>query len=380
MFKILDLFRKSSAGVPVSAGKSYLLHKYDHFKSVLTGNNQALEIITDLEHLFYGGQPFTLRYIQDQVQALVAAVCQLVEDLNALAGGKFPDLFEAAERVGTAIFSEMVQEKKIAATPLVFPLGKIGREKITAVGGKAANLGEIQTRVKLPVPEGFAVTAYACQVFLEQGGLDQWIDEELKGLNVDDTEKLLRVSAGIKTRILQTPLPLALERAILSADEELEHRFGAGVRLAVRSSATSEDTEASFAGQHSTVLNVTRAKLLEAYKEVVASGFNPRAIFYRRSKGYTERDVLMSVACIRMIEAQVSGVMYTGGSQRPPPRGLYDQRLVGPGVKRRGRFPGHGFLPGRKTKKAHRNQRSGVQRSLAEVRSGRGTAGSYGPR
>ena len=81
--------------------------------------------------------------------------------------------------------------------------------------------------------------------------------------------------------------------------------------MAVRSSATSEDSEASFAGQHSTVLNVTEETLFEAYKEVVASTFNPRAIYYRRSKGYLDQDVVMSVACIQMVNALVSGVLYT---------------------------------------------------------------------
>ncbi|MBI5585615.1 MAG: pyruvate, phosphate dikinase [Deltaproteobacteria bacterium] len=311
MFKVLDIFRKSKSVDQVSAEKRFLLHKYDHFKSVLTGNNRALEIITDLEHLFYGDQSFSLSYIQEQARVLVGVVCQIAEDLNALAGGKYPDLFEAVERVGSGIFAEMVQEKKIAPTPLVFPLARIDKDKIAAVGGKAANLGEIRNRVKLPVPEGFAVSAYACQVFLEQDGLDLWIDRRLKDLNVDDTEKLLRTSEEIKARLLRTTLPPQLEQEIVAADEDLERQFGAGVRLAVRSSATSEDSEASFAGQHSTVLNVTRDNLLHAYKEVVASTYNPRAIFYRRSKGYTERDVVMSVACIRMIEAQASGVMYT---------------------------------------------------------------------
>jgi pyruvate,water dikinase len=79
----------------------------------------------------------------------------------------------------------------------------------------------------------------------------------------------------------------------------------------VRSSASSEDTEASFAGQHSTVLNVGIENLTHAYKEVVASNFNPRAIFYRRNRGYLDQNVTMSVACVVMINAKMSGVMYT---------------------------------------------------------------------
>jgi hypothetical protein len=70
-----------------------------------------------------------------------------------------------------------------------------------------------------------------------------------------------------------------------------------------------EDTR--FAGQHSIVLNVSEAHLIEAYKDAVASTFSPRAIYYRRRRGYRDQDVNMSVACIVMIDAAVGGVMYT---------------------------------------------------------------------
>ena len=180
MFKILDIFRKSKSGSRFSAEKGFLLHKYDHFKNVLTGNNRALEIITDLEHLFYEDRPFTLGTLREQTRRLMEVVCEIIEDLNALARGKYPDLFEALERVGTKILPKLEVRKKIDPTPLVLPLEKVGREKVLAVGGKAANLGEILNRVRLPVPEGFAVTAYACQFFLEHQGLQQWIDEHLQ--------------------------------------------------------------------------------------------------------------------------------------------------------------------------------------------------------
>ncbi len=91
---------------------------------------------------------------------------------------------------------------------------------------------------------------------------------------------------------------------------------GPDFRIAVRSSATGEDSEASFAGQHSSVLGVNRQGLLHAYKTVVASTYNPRAVYYRRSMGFPDEYVIMSVLCVAMVEAMASGVMYTRRPER----------------------------------------------------------------
>jgi len=311
MFKILDIFKKSKGVSRLSPEKGFLTRKYDHFRAVLTGNNKALDIITDLEHIFYEDQPVSLHHVRAQAENLIESACRIAEDLNALTGAKFLDLFEAVEKVGPEIRQGPETKKGIPQTRLVLPLERIGQEKVSEVGGKAANLGEILNRVKLPVPRGFAVTAYACQVFLEYNHFPERIEKALKNLDVNDTEKLMQVSEDIRSFILSGQIPPDLEQELLRAVEELKEKTTEPLRLAVRSSATSEDSEASFAGQHSTVLNVTEETLFEAYKEVVASTFNPRAIYYRRSKGYLDQDVVMSVACIQMVNALASGVLYT---------------------------------------------------------------------
>jgi pyruvate, water dikinase len=231
--------------------------------------------------------------------------------LNALTGAKYTDLFEAVEKVSLEIFQGLERKKPLDPTALVLPLEQIGQEQVVDVGGKAANLGEIQNRVHLPVPQGFAVTAYACQHFLRFNHFPEKIDHLLEGLDVNDTERLMNVSQEIRSLIIQGQFPPDLEEDLLRAITDLREKIGTPMRLAVRSSATSEDSEASFAGQHSTVLNVNEETFLSAYKQVVASTFNPRAIFYRRSRGYQDEDVIMSVACIAMVDAQASGVLYT---------------------------------------------------------------------
>jgi len=311
MFNLFDLFRKSKIGDSISPDKSIFKRKYECFKRLLISNDRALKIITDLEHVFYRDKPFTLAYVFIRSEILMGEVYSIVEDLNALSGGEYPQLFDVTEKIGAAILKDLEQKKKLDKTNLILPLEMLSRDNMAEVGGKAANLGEVYNRVSLPVPQGFAVTAYACQHFLDHNDLSKLIDSKLRGLDVNDTETLLKISPEIQFLILNAELPDDLKRELRNAAIELNHKSGSDIRLAVRSSATSEDSEASFAGQHSTVLNVTEKNLVHAYKEVVSSSFNSRALYYRRSRGYLDQDVIMSVACIIMVDAQVGGVMYT---------------------------------------------------------------------
>ena len=313
MIKILDiLFGKHPGEFKNSSlEKKVLLHKYDHFKALLNENNKALAIITDLEHIFYEDQPVSWNYIQTQAERLIETVCRIAEDLNALSRGAFLELFEVVEKITLEIQQGLERKKTVFQTALILPLERVNQSHINEVGAKAANLGEILNRVKLPVPQGFAVTAFACQHYMEYNHFPKEIENKLKNLDVNDTEQLMLISQEIRSLILTGEIPPDLEKAFLQALRDLKNKTTGPIRLAVRSSATSEDTEASFAGQHSTVLNVGESNLPGAYKEVVASTFNPRAIFYRRSKGYLDQDVIMSVACITMVDALTSGVMYT---------------------------------------------------------------------
>lgn len=309
MFKFFDFLR----------GDPYLgvdkvrhpMHKYAAFKRLLSANNRALEMISELEEIFYQDRPFTLGDVLMRTELLLGEVYSIAEDLNALSGARFPALFDAVERIGVQVLKTLEKKRRIDPTALVIPLERISQDDAAEVGGKAANLGEIANRVHLPVPPGFAISAYACQLFLEFNGLDKFIEGKLRQLNVDDTEALMAASAEIQSRIHQAGLPDELGSEMHRHAARLSWTAEGGRRFSVRSSATSEDSEASFAGQHSTVLNVGPEGIGDAYREVVASTFNPRAIFYRRRKGFADQDVVMSVACVAMIHARTSGVLYT---------------------------------------------------------------------
>ena len=288
-----------------------LQRRYRFFRSLLTANNVILEELTVLERLIYEGRSFTLEDVTGRVRRLVSLCCALVEDLNALCGGAFPELFERTESMGRAALEILTRERAFDSPVLVLSLDDITLDNLDEVGGKAANLGEVRNRVGLPTPEGFAVTASAAALFLRHTGLLEALRRQLPDMDVTDIAALERVCAKAGERIMVTPLPPALDRALMDKTREVIARFGPDVRLAVRSSAVCEDSEASFAGQHASVLGAAPTTLARAWSAVVASAFTARAVFYRRTKGYSEQDVMMSVLVLTMVPSTASGVLYT---------------------------------------------------------------------
>lgn len=291
---------------PPKLGKKYIF-----FKSLLSGNNLVLDQMTLLERTVHEGRPFTQEEAVQLAQSMVGNCCLLVEDLNALCAGHYPELFASVESIGQKALSALTRKRTFDYKTLTVPLEKLTLERLEEVGGKAANLGEIRNRAGLPTPSGFAVTASAASLFLEHSGLLDAFSRQLAGINPSDIAALEAACAKVSEKIMVSPLPAELEKDLLGKTRELIARYGPKVRLAVRSSAVCEDSEASFAGQHASVLGATPMTLGRAWSAVVASAFTPRAVFYRRTKGYSEQDVMMSVLVLPMIQSRASGVLYT---------------------------------------------------------------------
>ncbi|UNU73259.1 phosphoenolpyruvate synthase [Moraxella nasovis] len=198
----------------------------------------------------------------------------------------------------------------------VIAFNQLGKDDVEIVGGKNASLGEMISNlanVGVSVPNGFATTADAFNRFLNETGLLDKINAELKSLDVDDVEQLAQVGAKVRGWVIAQELPADLEREIRQAYDELTG--GQDVAVAVRSSATAEDLpDASFAGQQETFLNIRGIdNVLIAIKEVFASLYNDRAIAYRVHKGFEHAGVALSAGIQRMVRSETgtSGVMFS---------------------------------------------------------------------
>jgi pyruvate,water dikinase len=156
-------------------------------------------------------------------------------------------------------------------------------------GGKGASLAAM-TAAGLPVPPGFVIAASVLERSVDAGRLRELA---LAGAHAEAQALVLRARPP--------------RDAISAAYAGL-----GGGRVAVRSSATAEDSEAaSFAGQQETYLGVEGdeqvcARVVDCW----ASFFSERALFYRGHKGSLE-DLGMAVVVQAMVEADKAGVVFT---------------------------------------------------------------------
>jgi pyruvate, water dikinase len=186
-----------------------------------------------------------------------------------------------------------------------------------AVGGKGASLGEL-ARAGMPVPPGFIVTAQAFEAALRALDPADVIGREIERLGAADSAGIARVTAGIRHRIAAAPLPDDVREAIAASYRGLgagrpEDWAEPGAAVAVRSSATSEDSaESSFAGLQDTYLWVRGVPaVLDCVRRCWASLYNAEAVSYRLRRSISEHALAMGVVVQRMVDPRCAGVMFT---------------------------------------------------------------------
>ena len=180
-------------------------------------------------------------------------------------------------------------------TDYIRPLHQLSRGDEPSFGGKSANLGELLA-AEIPVPPGFALSTGAFERFMAEADLGETADDALAGA------------------MRAAPVPEAVREELTRAYAELGEATGlADPPVAVRSSAIGEDSqEATFAGQQETYLWVQGAEsVCDAVRDCWASLYSPTAIAYRARLGDADHPPAMGVTVQLMVDAKISGVMFT---------------------------------------------------------------------
>ena len=186
------------------------------------------------------------------------------------------------------------------------------------VGGKNANLGEMYHHLSeqgIRIPNGYAITAEVYRTILAHNGAVEKLHALLDDLNPKDIQELQKRGAKARQIILECEIPDDIKSQISQGYEKLKEEYGESLSLAVRSSATAEDSlEASFAGQNESYLNVEGFdELLDKYLHCLASNFNDRSIDYKYNHGFDYLEVDIAVVIMKMVRSDlgVSGVMFS---------------------------------------------------------------------
>ncbi len=345
---------------PIQKGsfKEALKNKYLTFQNLLRENNHVLELMADMEEKLSGEYLFDRHYINTNVKLISDGVSKIIEYINDLSEQKYKTLYSRYEEINKNIEKKLTYKIEIPVSDLTIPLENFTKEMTNIGGGKIAHLGEIKNRLKLQTPDGFSISAYAFKRFMEHNRLSDRINNYLSEMNIDNMEELNKTSKEIQDMVVKAEIPSELEDAIKNAVEMLRLKLEdlsfrlvrnlseeglptsgndsnkqqylypdaekqgiplikPSLMVSVRSSAIHEDGEFSFAGQYATFLNVPVNLILQKYKEVIASLFTQRAIFYCKTKGFSEEDMVMAVGVLRMIDAMAGGVIYTKDPNNP---------------------------------------------------------------
>jgi rifampicin phosphotransferase len=179
-------------------------------------------------------------------------------------------------------------------------------------GGKGYNLARLH-RYGFRIPRGGVIPAAWYSELLAQ--------VPAAALNLVRDVPADRVTEPAVTAAL-TQIRGAFESAEISPEfrsrlvEFVDSQFLRDVKVAVRSSATAEDSaRASFAGMHASFLNVTCLDgMLRAIRCCYASLWTPQAVAYRRKMNFSDDEVLCGVVICAMV--------HTTGSPEPECAGV----------------------------------------------------------
>ncbi|MCP4198572.1 MAG: pyruvate, water dikinase [Proteobacteria bacterium] len=313
-----------------SAGANYRFRvHYETLRSVLNRNGNTLQLLADLEadlNHFSGNDYRILR----PLRRLVDETTLMAQELNLMADNRYFDLYDAIFHIGAEIDSVVRKAPVMEELPMVVSLTEENSLNPAIVGGKAAGVAALKQLLPDSITGGFTITTAAYRLFLEKNKLVDRIRILLSDMQTVTDNDLFKVrTKAIRDLILSAAVPKEVHNAITRNATELADSAISG--WAVRSSAISEDSRFTFAGQFDSKLQVMSDDLDDAYRFVVASRFSDRAVIYRLNCGVREVDTPMAVLFMPMIDPLAAGVIYTTDPQNPAAKNMVVNAVPGLG-------------------------------------------------
>ena len=200
-------------------------------------------------------------------------------------------------------------------------LSTLGTGDVPVAGGKGANLGELRS-AGFPVPDGFVITAQAFLAAMDAAGVREQLLHTVRDAAAADPARLEVLAAQARESIRAAGVPDDLAAEIRRAYRALAERSDGGEpKVAVRSSATAEDTaDTSFAGMNSSFTNVAADDLTDRVLDCWVSLYGDRVVAYRAERGLTDEPAIAAIVQL-MRPADRAGVMFTSATGQADPGG-----------------------------------------------------------
>jgi pyruvate, water dikinase len=302
--------KKSASQVPFSV-------VFSVFQKVLEYNNQVLELMAGMGTKLGGAYIFDKQYIRSSCHQMSDLVYKLIYNLNIMAPKKYLNLYDAFDAINHDIEEELAGRPVIPQTEYTMPYSLVTDDLTDVVGAKNANLAEIKNLLGLKAPEGFAITIRAFRAFMEYNRLQPKMNALNAAWRQGDASGN-QTAEELRELMLEGKVPTPLQKEIFRSLDRLYQGINPEeVMLALRSSAMNEDREHTFAGQYLSLLNEPRGNILQAYKSILSSLFSDTVMEYKRQKELLDYEDSMAVACQLMVDAKVSGVLYTLDPRAP---------------------------------------------------------------
>lgn len=313
--KIFTSRRKSPSLDPEAEEEARNLFqtRYHAFKLLLAANNRSLEVMSEMEKAMQAKEPFSMAFVRSRCTSVSTNVYSIIDNLLKLAPGKYQNLPSVYREICKRIQNDLAPENVDTSGPVMLEIKDIDKDSSNIVGPKMANLGEMKNKLGLCVPDGFVLTRSAYYRFIRENDLQTEIDRRIQATRINRIDQLFDLCSGLQTMITRAAVPEEIIDALKSGYDRVAEKSGReNPRLSLRSSALGEDlARASFAGQYRSVLNVDKENLEQVYKLILASKYSPQAVSYRFFMGLKDEEVAMCVACMPMIPARKSGVIYS---------------------------------------------------------------------
>lgn len=333
---LFEFFRKKKEQASLGKkGTDVFAERHKAFRRFLTSWNEFQRTMTDLEYTLCCDHPFALNRVHALCTNVATQVYQCIKQLEKLDAKHCKDLVDRFGQLQKRVLAEVYQETPAIAGPITLSLDSPNFIDVAfgLVDPATIRLEKLRPLCPDAVPQGFVVTAAGCQQLFLQKELSREIARLVQARGGYGTPHLLELAQNLVDLIERTPLPEQLCEAVCSEIGLLRKRAphkamrllfrGRLWPLAAEENAYDIQDPGLLLWGPSVSLEADDASILQALHTTLARKRSALSLFYRRSRGLTDRDAGMCVTCMAVEESVCSGLVHTGSPLQPEDSKFY---------------------------------------------------------